>query len=206
MSQHILHNFVVFVQRQRLIWGKHVRVHAAGSCAVHLHHVLHAAAFLGERQNRGYVFILQSLHSDRQLILLQSILEQFLKLLGLLFQAVGIALFLQRTGDIGIDAAEGKVFVLRLQLGNIRRIDVHLHDNCIQLLFLEQPDVLPLLNLVCDVVDDRLLRLFFLVAGLMVRCLALCHPVSLLLIALAVSFLLQILRIFCEIDRIIGLL
>ena len=40
----------------------------------------------------------------------------------------------------------------------------------------------------------------------MVRCLALCHPVSLLLIALAVSFLLQILRIFCEIDRIISLL
>ena len=206
MSQHILHNFVVFVQRQCLIRGKHVRIHAAGAGAVHLHHILHAAAFLGERQDGGDILILQLFYFDRQLILLQSILEQFLKLLRLLLQAVSITLLFQRAGDICINPAEGKVLILRLQLGNIRRIDVHLHDNCIQLLFLEQPDVLSLLNLVCDVVDDGLIRLFLPVAGLLVLCLALCHPVSLLLIALAVGFLFQVFRILCEIDRIIGLL
>ena len=149
------------VQNQGCLRLEHIVV---SGHTVHLHHIAHAAAFLGKRNNCCHGGIFQVFCLYGQLVVGDRLAEQLLQILCLFLQhlaVVFILLFLQVFGQIRVDSAETHIFVLLLHMGDERRIDVMLQEHRVLALSLEHVDVLALLDLVCHI-EDRDFFLFFL--------------------------------------------
>ena len=72
---------MVCIQYQRLaLCTEHAHIHAA---AIHLHHILHSSALFGNRQNRGYLFILELFDLYLDLVVFQRFLNQLFNLFRL---------------------------------------------------------------------------------------------------------------------------
>ena len=81
MLRNVGYERMVCIQYQRLaLCTEHAHIHAA---AIHLHHILHSSAFFGNRQNRGYLFILELFDLYLDLVVFQCFLNQLFNLFRL---------------------------------------------------------------------------------------------------------------------------
>ena len=171
------------VQNQGCLRLEHIVVDGH---AVHLHHIAHAAAFLGKRDDRCHGSIFQIFCLYGQLVVGDRLAEQLLQILCLFLQSLAVVfilLFLQIFGQIRINSAEAHVFVLLLYVGDERRIDVMLQDHRVLALRLEHVDVLALLDLVGHIEDGDffLFLLFFGLFFFLLLFAALCSSLFLIL-------------------------
>ena len=112
MLKDILNQFVVGVQNQSLCTSEHGGIHACHT--VHLHHILHSAAFLRKGNHRRDVLIFQFLYFDFQFVFSKSFAEECSQGIGLILQFVGGNFFLEVIGHICIDTLEMDIFLLFL--------------------------------------------------------------------------------------------
>ena len=154
MLEDILYQHVVGIQHQSFGGAEHGRIHSVH--IVHLHHILHSPALLGESHHGRNVRVFQFLYLYLQFIFAQGFAEQFSEGIGGFFQLFLGSLFLECVGDIRVNALKFQLFILTFYMGDESGINVVFQDNGIQTGFLEHIDVLALLNFIRYIVDGGL--------------------------------------------------
>ena len=158
MLDQILYQRMFSIENQGLI-DRHI-THRHTAHRIHLHHVIHTTALLGDGQHRGDGGLCQLLKLYRQLVLLCCGTDLGFQILLLLVEGLLLILTyrcLELLTEIGIDSAEVNALILRLELRDERLIDALRQDDGILTCILKHRDVLTLLNRVGDIVDDLVL-------------------------------------------------
>ena len=118
MIQHILYQRVAGVQNQGLsLLAEHSHIHPLHG--IHFHHILHSAAFLGQRDHGRDLLVLQFFDLYFDGIFLENFLHQPGNCLCLLFHFLfGFlgSLCFKDIGQVRIDSLEFDSFILRFQL------------------------------------------------------------------------------------------
>ena len=164
--QNVLNQLVVGVQNQSFSTAEHTQIHAVH--AVHLHHILHSAAFLGEGNHGGDILVLHLLYFYVQLVIAESLPEDFSQRIGGLLQLCFVCSLYKVLGQIRVDPLELDLVILHFQMGNEGSVDVVLQDDSILAFLAEEIDILALLYLVGYIEDGRLFRLLLLGIRLLV--------------------------------------
>ena len=187
MLDHILYKRMVRVQDQRLaLSAKGTHIHAGHR--VHLHHILHTACLLRQRNHGGNLLILKLLYLDRNLVILERLLHDVGNLLCLLVKLLLCflgGLCLESVRHIRIDSLELDALILGLQLGDEGLIDIVGQDDRIHLCRLEHIDVLALLLFIRHIVNNLFLLLFLSAVFLFLR--AVIHNLGLYLLTVLVN-------------------
>ena len=126
--------------------AEHIGIHT-----IHLHHILHPAAFFGQSHHRRNTFIFQFFHFHIQLFIVQCFFEGCCQLIGHFFQIC--AIFFEVFRQICIDTLEFYIFMFLFYMGNKSSINIMFQDYCIHSLFFKHIDVLALLYFVRYIIN-----------------------------------------------------
>ena len=124
--------------------------------------VLHSAAFLGESNHRGDILVLHLLYFYVQLVIAESLPEDFSQGIGGILQLCFVCSLYKVLGQIRVDPLELDLVILHFQMGNEGSVDIVLQDDSVLAFLAEEIDILALLYLVGYVEDGRLFRLLLL--------------------------------------------